>query len=131
MSSRRTATARLNIRFNDRHTEASLTDWLTEILAPFAPQAELHVKCSGEAFLTQPGEATALLSSAIERATGIAPKLDTGGGTSDARFIARYCPVAEFGLVGVTMHQADECVGVSELRKLSAIYQAIIESFLK
>jgi succinyl-diaminopimelate desuccinylase len=125
------ATARLNIRFNDRHTEASLTDWLTEILAPFAPQAELHVKCSGEAFLTQPGEATALLSSAIERATGIAPKLDTGGGTSDARFIARYCPVAEFGLVGVTMHQTDECVAVSELRKLSGIYQAIIESFLK
>jgi succinyl-diaminopimelate desuccinylase len=91
----------------------------------------LQIKCSGEAFLTQPGDATALLSSAIERATGIAPKLDTGGGTSDARFISRYCPVAEFGLVGVTMHQTDECVAVSELRKLSGIYQAIIESFLK
>jgi succinyl-diaminopimelate desuccinylase len=125
------ATAQLNIRFNDRHTEASLTDWLTETLAVFAPQAVCQVKCSGEAFLTQPGEATTLLSTAIERATGIAPKLDTGGGTSDARFISRYSPVAEFGLVGVTMHQADECVAVTELRKLSGIYQAVIESFLK
>jgi succinyl-diaminopimelate desuccinylase len=125
------ATARLNIRFNDRHTEASLTGWLTGILDPFAPQAVLEVKCSGEAFLTQPGNATARLSGAIERATGITPKLDTGGGTSDARFISRYCPVAEFGLVGATMHQTDECVAVSELRKLSGIYQAIIESFLQ
>jgi succinyl-diaminopimelate desuccinylase len=125
------ATAKLNIRFNDLHDEASLTQWLREILAQFAPQADLTVKCSGEAFLTKPDAATAKLISAIERETGIAPKLDTGGGTSDARFISRYCPVAEFGLVGVTMHQADECVAVSEIRKLSGIYKAVIESFLK
>jgi succinyl-diaminopimelate desuccinylase len=125
------ATAKLNIRFNDRHNEASLTEWLNEILAQFAPHADLAVKCSGESFLTKPGDATAKLTGAIERETGITPKLDTGGGTSDARFISRYCPVAEFGLVGVTMHQADECVAVSEIRKLSGVYKAVIESFLK
>ena len=54
-----------------------------------------------------------------------------GGGTSDARFISRYCPVAEFGLVGITIHQTDECVPVSEIRKLSGIYKSVIESFLK
>jgi succinyl-diaminopimelate desuccinylase len=124
------ATAKLNIRFNNLHNEASLTQWLQEILAHFTPQAALDVKCSGESFLTKPGEATAKLTGAIERATGIAPKLDTGGGTSDARFISRYCPVAEFGLVGITMHQTDECVAVSEIRKLSGIYKSVIESFL-
>ena len=124
------ATATLNIRFNDRHDAASLTAWLKEVLAGFAPHAECQVKCSGEAFLTHPGEATDRLTAAIERATGITPKLDTGGGTSDARFISRYCAVAEFGLVGITMHQADECVAVSQLRKLAGIYKSVIESFL-
>ena len=54
------------------------------------------------------------------------PALDTGGGTSDARFIARYCPVAELGLVGATMHQVDECVPVAELRDLAAIYRTVL-----
>ncbi len=123
------AAAKLNIRFNDLHSEASLTDWLTETLAAVAPNADLQVHCAGEAFLTRPGEATARLAAAIEASTGIAPKFDTGGGTSDARFIAAYCPVAEFGLVGATMHQMDETVPVAELRKLAEIYKAIMTSF--
>jgi succinyl-diaminopimelate desuccinylase len=124
-----TATARLNIRFNDRHNAVGLTDWLTEILALAAPQAELRVQCSGEAFLTQPGPHTAALCRAIEQITGVTPEQNTGGGTSDARFIARYCPVAEFGLVGATMHQADECVPVAELRKLADVYAGLIREF--
>ncbi len=124
-----TVTAKLNIRFNNTHTEASLTDWLTETLAPSAPMAELNIHCSGEAFLTKPGPETKKLSAAIASVTGITPEQTTGGGTSDARFIARYCPVAEFGLIGATMHQTDERVPVGELRKLTEIYQAIIQSF--
>jgi succinyl-diaminopimelate desuccinylase len=123
------AVAQLNIRFNDLHTEASLTDWLTEALAAFAPRAELQTHCAGEAFLTKPGAATAKLVSAIESSTGVAPKLDTGGGTSDARFIAAYCPVAEFGLVGATMHQMDEAVPVADIRALAQTYKAILTSF--
>ncbi len=124
-----TATARLNIRFNDRHNAAGLTDWLTEILAMIAPQAELQVNCSGEAFLTQPGPHTEALCRAITAVTGVTPEQNTGGGTSDARFIARYCPVAEFGLVGASMHQADECVPVAELRQLADVYAALIGEF--
>ena len=60
----------------------------------------------------------------------IVPQLDTGGGTSDARFIARYCPVAEFGLVGTTMHQVDERVPVAELRNLARTYSSILAAFL-
>jgi len=123
------ATAQLNIRFNNLHSQASLSDWLTEIVASHAPNAALHVTCSGEAFLTQPGPATALLTDSIAHVTGVTPAQETGGGTSDARFIARHCPVAEFGLVGATMHQADECVPVSELLALTAVYQNFIERF--
>ena len=63
-------------------------------------------------------------------ATGREPALDTGGGTSDARFIARYCPVAEFGLVGVSMHKVDEAVPVAELRQLAAVYRAVLAEFV-
>jgi succinyl-diaminopimelate desuccinylase len=123
------ATARLNIRFNDRHNAAGLTGWLEETLALHAPHGELEVRCSGEAFLTRPGAHTAALCQAIARTTGVTPEQNTGGGTSDARFIARYCPVAEFGLVGATMHQADECVPVAELRQLVDVYAAFIGEF--
>jgi succinyl-diaminopimelate desuccinylase len=68
---------------------------------------------------------------AIEGCTGRRPALDTGGGTSDARFIARYCPVAEFGLVGASMHQADEQVAVADMLTLTEIYQAILAAFLR
>ena len=63
--------------------------------------------------------------------TGIRPRLDTGGGTSDARFIARYCPVAEFGLVGTTMHKVDERVPVDELAHLARVYGAVIDAFCR
>jgi succinyl-diaminopimelate desuccinylase len=125
------ATARLNIRFNDTHTGVGLTDWLTETLSEHAPAAELDVKVSGEAFLTQPGRHTEALAAAIRAVTGITPEPNTGGGTSDARFIARFCPVAEFGLVGATMHRTDECVPVAQLAQLADIFEALIRDFCR
>jgi succinyl-diaminopimelate desuccinylase len=124
-----TATARLNIRFNDHHSGAALTGWLRAAIGQYAPEFELDVSVSGESFLTAPGPLVELLSGAVAKATGITPKLDTGGGTSDARFIAQFCPVAEFGLVGSTMHQVDERVPVEELRALSGIYRGVLEAF--
>ena len=123
------ATARLNIRFNDRHTGAALEAWLRATLMKHAERFDLDVAVSGEAFLTAPGPLVDRLAAAVAGATGITPRLDTGGGTSDARFIARYCPVAEFGLVGATMHQADERVPVEELRHLARIYGAVLTAF--
>ncbi len=125
------ARAALNIRFNDRHTGASLEAWLRAVLAQHAERFELACITGGESFRTEPGAWTDALSRAIEAATGMAPRLDTGGGTSDARFIARYCPVAEFGLVGATMHQADERVSVAELRQLARIYADVLEAVLR
>jgi succinyl-diaminopimelate desuccinylase len=123
------ASAVLNIRFNDCHTGAALAGWLRAAVARYSERAEVEVSISGESFLTAPGPAVATLRQAVAAATGIEPRLDTGGGTSDARFIARYCPVAEFGLVGATMHQADERVPVKELRALTGIYRAVLEAF--
>lgn len=124
------AQARLNIRFNDRHTGAALTEYLRLMLARHAERVDLDVAISGESFVTAPGGAVETLRAAVERETGVAPLLDTGGGTSDARFIARHFPVAEFGLIGSSMHQVDEHVPVSELRALAGVYAGVIAAFL-
>nr|WP_321983462.1 succinyl-diaminopimelate desuccinylase [uncultured Lichenicoccus sp.] len=117
------ASARLNIRFNDIHSGRSLRQWLREMLDRHAPGSHLEVQLGGEAFLTRPGPYVAALAEVVQAQTGTVPRLDTGGGTSDARFIARVCPVAEFGLVGASMHKADENVSVTDLEKLVAIYR--------
>ena len=123
------ARARLNIRFNDHHTGAGLRERITAVLGRHAPRHELDVSVSGESFLTAPGPDVERLRRAVADATGVEPRLDTGGGTSDARFISRLCPVAEFGLVGATMHQVDERVPVSELRALAGVYAAVLDAF--
>ena len=124
------ARARLNVRFNDRHTGASLEQWLRAVLAQHAPRASLDVVVGAECFLTTPGPMVERLCDAIERALGRRPRRDTAGGTSDARFIARHCPVAEFGLVGASMHAVDEHVPLADLRALAGCYAAILAEFV-
>jgi succinyl-diaminopimelate desuccinylase len=65
----------------------------------------------------------------VTEATGRKPELSTTGGTSDARFIKNYCPVVEFGLVGQTMHQVDECVPLTDLAALTAVYRKVLEKY--
>ncbi len=124
------ARAMLNIRFNDRYTGAALAEMLHAALRAEGARYDLRVSVSGESFRTPPGPFLDRLVRAVERATGERPALDTGGGTSDARFIARHCPVAELGGVGATMHQVDERVPVAELRDLAALYCAVLEEVL-
>jgi succinyl-diaminopimelate desuccinylase len=121
------ARAMLNIRFNDLHSSAALTERLHAALRAETARYEMRVECSGESFLTPHGPFVQALERAVRRATGRAPSLDTGGGTSDARFLARHCPVAELGAVGSTMHQANEAVPVAELRALAALYRIVLE----
>ncbi len=124
------ASAMLNIRFNDRHTGRSLGEMLRRVCDAHAPGAGLDIRISGESFLCEPGREIAALRRAVRTVTGRDPSLDTGGGTSDARFIARFCPVAEFGLVGASMHKADENVPLADLAALTAIYRALIGDLL-
>ncbi len=123
------ARARLNLRFNDRHTGASLAAWLRAVLARHAAASDVEVTIGGEAFLA-PDFFGRRLAATIGRVTGRTPALDTGGGTSDARFIARHAPVAEFGLVGASMHRTDECVTVADLQLLTDIYEALLQDML-
>jgi len=115
------ANARLSIRFNDQHSGASLSDMIREIVERHG--GELKPIISGEPFLTPPGEFSDLLSDAIRSATKLDPELSTTGGTSDARFLSKICPVIEFGLCNATMHKLDEAVAVEDLDTLTDIYE--------
>jgi succinyl-diaminopimelate desuccinylase len=120
------ARARLNIRFNNEHTGASLSDWIRDVVAAHAPASHVEIKVSGEAFLTEPGALSSLVSAAITDVTGRSPELSTTGGTSDARFIRRLCPVVEFGLPGQSMHKVDEHAAVADVTGLTSIYEAVL-----
>ncbi len=125
--------ATVNIRFNDAHTGAGLSDWLRATMEAIAEdtgvEMDLRVHISGESFLTPPGRLSDLVANAVEAETGLRPDLSTTGGTSDARFVKDHCPVMEFGLVGKTIHQTDERVPVDEIRKLKDIYLRILRDY--
>lgn len=129
------ARAACNVRFNDLHTPESILariDALAQEIARItASEVSVSGTVGGAAFLTQPGPFTNLLARAVERVTGAAPQLSTGGGTSDARFIKDHCPVAELGLPGATMHQADEHVHLAEIHRLTDLYVAILEDYFR
>jgi len=122
------AAARLSIRFNDLHTGNALARRIAEIAHHHGGTAR-HV-VSGEAFLTPPGDFSALLVAAIEDETGVTPDLSTTGGTSDARFLKAVCPVVEFGLCNATMHKRDEAVAIDDLEVLARIYRRVAEAAL-
>ncbi len=127
------ARATVNIRFNDAHSGARLTDWLTaeaaKVQAETGVEIAVGVHVSGESFLTPPGELSRLIAAAVQAETGRVPVASTSGGTSDARFIKDHCPVVEFGLVGKTMHQVDERVPVDQIVALKAIYSRILRDY--
>ena len=123
------AVARFNVRFNDRHTGAGLAQAIRACLDATDEPYELATEVSGEAFLTPPGRLSSIIAEAVAAETGRTPALSTTGGTSDARFIKDHCPVAEFGLIGRTMHRTDECVPVEALERLADIYLGILERY--
>ena len=127
------ARAKFNIRFNDCHTQASLRELIEQRLTKACGnriRARINWEPSNsDVFVMKPGVFTDLVVSAIAEVTGRRPDLNTGGGTSDARFITRYCPVIEFGLVGQTMHQIDERTPVADLEKLTRIYRGVLERY--
>lgn len=125
--------ATVNIRFNDLHSGASLSDWLRSeaaaVEAETGVKIETRVSISGESFITPPGELSALVARAVQAETGRMPEMSTSGGTSDARFVQNHCPVVEFGLVGKTMHQVDERVEIAHIHQLKAIYSRILKDY--
>jgi succinyl-diaminopimelate desuccinylase len=126
------ARARFNIRFNDRHTQASLRTLVETRARAAAQDGHFRIEwepSNADVFLTRPGPFVDLVSGAIAEIAGLQPELSTSGGTSDARFIKDYCPVVEFGLVNATMHKIDECVATADLATLTAIYRRILDRY--
>jgi succinyl-diaminopimelate desuccinylase len=124
------ARAAFNIRYNDLHTPDSLLRKIEtiahEVGRAMGGEIGIEVVSRGEVFLTAPGAYTELLRLAVSSATGATPQFSTSGGTSDARYIRSYCPVAEIGLHSRTAHKTDECVAVAEIEKLVRIYEAVL-----
>ncbi len=123
------ASANFNIRFNDLHTADSLKTWLEEHLDLEQAAYDLSIEVSGEAFLTPPGELSNIVSAAVEKVTGHRPTLSTTGGSSDARFIRKHCPVVEFGLISDCAHMVDESAAVTDIVGLSEIYLETLRGF--
>ena len=127
------ARATFNIRFNDKHHSKTIAAWLRtkfdQAMREIGPGGayDLEIRVSGESFFTAPGPLSSLVAECVQAETNRAPELSTTGGTSDARFIRRLCPVVEFGGVGQTMHKIDERMAVSDLEGLARIYRRTLE----
>jgi succinyl-diaminopimelate desuccinylase len=128
--------ARFNTRFNDLWTSEKLLVHLKERIerasAAVGGNGTIEyekVEVSGESFYTPPGALVKLVAGAVREVTGVDCELSTTGGTSDARFISRYCPVLEFGLVGETMHKVDEKSAVADLKSLARIYETVLDRY--
>jgi succinyl-diaminopimelate desuccinylase len=129
------ANAQFNIRYNNFHTAVSLKKKINLIIKTISKKNKCNFKieyiANGDSFLTKPERTIYMAREIIKKITKITPKFSTTGGTSDARFIRKISPCLEFGLVNKTMHKVDECVSLSDLKKLTSIYQNILLEYFK
>jgi succinyl-diaminopimelate desuccinylase len=120
------ATAQLNIRFNDLQQGQKLVEMVEQVAQKEAPGSTVRSRISGEAFLTPPGQLYDVVVSAIREETGLDPELSTSGGTSDGRFLIKLCPVVDFGLPNASMHKVGEHAAVEDIHALSRIYGRVL-----
>ena len=129
------AKAQFNIRYNNFHTSTSLKKKINKVVSNHCKKnkCKFNIKylVNGDSFLTKPDKTIFMAKKIIKKITKINPKFSTTGGTSDARFIKKISPCLEFGLVNKTMHKVDECVSVSDLKKLTDIYENILIEYFK
>ncbi|KAF2990318.1 succinyl-diaminopimelate desuccinylase [Methylocystis sp. MJC1] len=126
------ARAQFNVRFNDAWTLETLRERIAAVVTDAAGPARVELEflpSNAVSFLTEPGAFTALVSAAVTAVTGLTPELSTSGGTSDARFITRHCPVVEFGLTNETIHAVDENARVADIEALAAVYEKILDAY--
>lgn len=128
-------TLRFNIRFNDLWTPDTLAEWVRERLAAVETNGtKVDFAITGvpsRSFLSPLSADVETLAAVIKDKAGHRPEFSTGGGTSDARFIAQYGPVVECGLVGTTMHKADEHISIADLEGLTRIYTGFMQRFFE
>ena len=121
--------AKFNIRFNTLHSASSLKAMLEKQFSDITSNYKFDFFCNAEPFLTDDDFLKTTLQKAIQKVVNINPEKSTSGGTSDARFISKICPVIEFGLVGKTMHKIDENVEVNDIINLTKIYNQFLFNY--
>ncbi|WP_118857026.1 succinyl-diaminopimelate desuccinylase [Sphingomonas mesophila] len=121
------ATAQLNIRFNNLHRGEDLVRLVEDTARAIAPESKVRARISGEAFLTPAGPLYDVVVDAIRAETGLTPELSTGGGTSDGRFLIALAPVVDFGLPNASMHKVGEHARLDDIRALARIYRAVLD----
>ena len=121
--------AKFNIRFNTLHSASSLKTMLDKQFSDVTSNYKFDFFCNAEPFLTNDDFLKTTLQKAIQKVVDINPEKSTSGGTSDARFISKICPVIEFGLVGKTMHKIDENVEVNDIINLTKIYNQFLFNY--
>ena len=123
--------ADINFRFSTEVTADELMQKTEAVLTSHKLDYSIDWNLSGHPFLTKPGELTQATQAAVKDVLGIEPVFSTGGGTSDARFIAPTgAQVVELGVSNRTAHKVNECVSIEDLKKLPALYEAILFSLL-
>jgi succinyl-diaminopimelate desuccinylase len=123
--------ARFNLRFSTEQTIDGLKAVVAEILGRHKVKHTLEWFISGYPFLTVPGELSQAATRAVQEQLHITPKLSTGGGTSDGRFIAPMgAQVIELGVINETIHKVNECVRVADIDALHRIYVRTLELLL-
>jgi succinyl-diaminopimelate desuccinylase len=123
--------ARFNLRFSTEQTVDSLKTVVEELLRRHRVNYSLEWFISGHPFLTVPGELSQAATRAVQEQLQVTPKLSTGGGTSDGRFIAPMgAQVIEIGVINESIHKVNECVRVADIDRLQRIYLRILELLL-
>jgi succinyl-diaminopimelate desuccinylase len=123
--------ARFNLRFSTEQTIESLQASVERILREHGVRYSLEWFISGHPFLTVPGSLSEAAGQAVREELGVTPKLSTGGGTSDGRFIAPMgAQVIELGVVNSTIHKANESVKVEDIERLHHAYRRTLELLL-
>ena len=120
-----------NFRFSTELTDQMIQQQVQELLDRHQLRYTLEWKISGQPFLTSRGKLVDAVVNAVEHYNEIKPQLQTTGGTSDGRFIARMgAQVVELGPVNATIHKINECVKAADLQLLSRMYQRIMEQLI-
>ncbi len=128
------ANAKFNVRFNSKHKSSSLKKKLSKIINYVANKekckSKIEYRVSGEAFYTKPNKEVNMVKNIVKKITGKIPKLNCRGGTSDSRFLGSI-PRLELGLRNNTIHMINERTSVNDLKKLTKIYNEILNNYFK
>jgi succinyl-diaminopimelate desuccinylase len=123
--------ARFNLRYSPVQTLDSLKQTVEDILRRHQVNFTLEWYVSGEPFYTPEGPLSQAVCQAVAAVAGKPPKLSTGGGTSDGRFIAALgAQIVELGVINASIHKVNEQVRTADIDELQRMYVGVLERLL-